>query len=774
MTSGGPPRPPVGQLPRAPQPGERTDVADGDRGVKWHDGLFYEHLRKLADEYDKQTTHIAGLNADNLKMKSRLRVQPIGDKVSSGERIGSKRDDKHVGFNLDEANGMELPGSPTSPCSPSFSSPEPPTTHCQPLVIETCLSGGLPGGLPHEVAPPYTNGDDESPMHRNLSENDPPRLLQRRPSTKSSISISANSASDEDFVLFPTIPEWLETEHELGSPGSQAITRMASGPNHKQQQYRDPVPAEATMTVLEDNPVEEYYGPLSQFIAFPSSPCRLVWDFTGAGLIFFDLVGIPMLVFDPPRNLFATCMDWFTLVFWTLNMPLTLLVGFVKDGQTIVHPMKILANYIKTWLLIDLLVVVPDWTFTLASLGSDEKSGAAGSVKLLRILRLVRMVRLLRLLKLRKILDTVNEMIDSEYLSICVSILKMILLVVMINHYIGCMWFAMGNAQSGPNWIEYYGFHDDDWGYQYFTAFHWSITQFTPAGMNIQPQSIGERIFAVLVVIFALVGFSYVVGSITGSLTQLRMMQEDAGKQFFSLRRYLKQNNIKRELAGRIQKYIEHQWNKQKLNMSEKNVKLLSYLSEQLYSELQCEVALPHLSIHPLFEHIRYNQRITANRMSKEAIAYKVLASSDYLFIQGENATNMYILVTGRLKYYQNQVLRENVDMAEDWIAEPVLWTKKWIHLGELTAEIESDLLVVLPTEFCRVVSMNPAALSLVKPYVRNFMAWLNDTSFDELSDVCQGEFVGPRVHSMMGLPECSDVQSDGFRKPRKGAVGYQ
>lgn len=34
-----------------------------------------------------------------------------------------------------------------------------------------------------------------------------------------------------------------------------------------------------------------------------------------------------------------------------------------------------------------------------------------------------------------------------------------------------------------------------------------------------------ERLFSIVVIIFALVGFSYVVGSITGSLTQLRALK---------------------------------------------------------------------------------------------------------------------------------------------------------------------------------------------------------------------------------------------------------
>jgi hypothetical protein len=251
-------------------------------------------------------------------------------------------------------------------------------------------------------------------------------------------------------------------------------------------------------------------------------------------------------------------MDWFTLLFWTINVFASLTVGFVKSRVTIMAPLQIVLNYMKTWLMVDPLVVVPDWGFTVAALGSSTSS-AASSVKLLRTLRLVRMVRLLRLMKLRNILQNVDDLIDSEYLSIVVNIMKMILLLLVINHYIGCLWFIIGNSfDSSDTWIVYHEFDQVDWAYQYFTAIHWSITQFTPASMHVQPQNVVERIFAIAVVVFALVGFSYVVGSITGSLTQLRSMQEDKSKQFWNLRRYLKQHQVYFELSVRIQRYIEH------------------------------------------------------------------------------------------------------------------------------------------------------------------------------------------------------------------------
>merc|ERR1711971_733121 len=225
---------------------------------------------------------------------------------------------------------------------------------------------------------------------------------------------------------------------------------------------------------------------------------------------------------------------------------------------------------------------------------------------MLRMLRLVRTIRLLRLLKLRWVLAMLNDLIDSEYVSIFANIGKMIMLLLAINHFIACLWFLVSDAQSdhAMTWIEHHKFHNVDWDYQYVTSFHWSITQFTPSSMHVQPQNIIERVFAICVVVFALVGFSYIVGSITGSLTQLRQMQEDTAKQFWSLRRFMKLNNVPSALSLRVQKYLEHAWGRRREGLDMANIKIFQLLSEQLRDELKCVINVPPMAgVHPLMSY---------------------------------------------------------------------------------------------------------------------------------------------------------------------------
>lgn len=66
----------------------------------------------------------------------------------------------------------------------------------------------------------------------------------------------------------------------------------------------------------------------------------------------------------------------------------------------------------------------------------------------------------------------------------------------------------------------------------------------------------------------------------------------------------------------------------------------------------------------------------------------------------------------------------------------------------------ESELMVLDPGHFGRVVNLNPDAAALASTYVANFIKWINSVQTDSLSDIWQGENVGPRVAGFMELDE--------------------
>jgi hypothetical protein len=484
-------------------------------------------------------------------------------------------------------------------------------------------------------------------------------------------------------------------------------------------------------------------------------------------------------------------MDWITLVFWTLNVPQTLTVGYEEGMKTIMSPSSILTKYMKGWFFIDMVVLVPDWIIVVLSSGSSTKritscdSAVEGTtaVKLLRNLRIMRLIRLTRIARLQKLWDLVKERIYSFTINIVANVFSMLLLLLVLSHFIGCAWYSISYNMKGANrWLVEYRMEGSDWSYLYMTCLHWSLTQFTPAPMNIQPQNFTERVFTIGVVVYALVGFSYVVGRITGSLAQLRTAQEEESKLFWDLRVYLKRNRIEHILSIRIQRYLKQAWRKQARNKAYQQIKILAMLSEQLEGELKFQLHANHLGVHPLIQTLLEVSKVTALRLASAAVSTKQFANNDPLFICGEKPSHMYMVTHGRFRYQRFSSLGdmcppEMVDKGEDWIAEPVLWSTEWYHLGHCTAVEESSLMLVCPITFCKEVKRNPSAWILITTYCRNFVNWLNSTSYDDLSDITQGEdqFVAAQLQHFMDIDMDTRSKFQNktvFRKVRKMTSG--
>jgi len=499
----------------------------------------------------------------------------------------------------------------------------------------------------------------------------------------------------------------------------------------------------------------DYTGLLLPFIGLPSGRKRVTWDIVGAVLILYDLVAIPLRVFDPPDTAFTIFIDWFALVFWTLNMVGSLTVAFLKDGKYVMSPMKIMKNYLRFWFWIDIIVVGPDWGFTLAQAVMGSQNNAGGSVKLLRILRLVRCMRLLRLAKLKWIMAAIKDLIDSESIDIVFNIAKMILCLIAVNHFVACAWFATSLVDAGVSWVEFHELRSDQvsWNYQYLTSFHWAITQFTPSSMHVQPQNLTERIFAITVVVFGLVGFSYLVGSITGSLTELRKIKEDAIKQFWKLRKFLKGQQVPMELRMKIEKYLEHAWAMQKNSSAGGNLPILQLLTEQLKNELNMAMNMPHTEVHPLFAYLSSSSVVAMQRIATKALRRKLLGRNEPNFHEGEVAEHMSFVVQGSLRYTRTvdgEQTQEVVDAGEDWITEPAMWTPEWMTLGELVASCVSELLLVSAADFADAIKRTPQVFDRVSTYAANFIKWVNSKNDRELSDICQGDLVSTEIESML------------------------
>merc|ERR1719215_780985 len=194
-------------------------------------------------------------------------------------------------------------------------------------------------------------------------------------------------------------------------------------------------------------------------------------------------------------------------------------------------------HYARTWFIADLMVITVEWAriyfqYFSPSLNDDEV--VASSIQEIVQLKVVVFVfRLVRLLKLKNALNEFLDSCGSEALAIFIRIGVNIFWMLVVSHYISCLWCGLGLRDVLHTWMVVFeeGLENTVAHEVYIFALHWTLTQFTPATNNIAPQNLGERLFAIGVVLFALVTFSTFIGTLTGQIAALKNLNAKRDKE---------------------------------------------------------------------------------------------------------------------------------------------------------------------------------------------------------------------------------------------------
>lgn len=468
-----------------------------------------------------------------------------------------------------------------------------------------------------------------------------------------------------------------------------------------------------------------------------------------------------------------------TMLLWLLDIFMSVLTGYQAGSKLVLVPRSIFCRYLRTWALFDVVILSLDATFLL--LDSNMRSGgsAARYARSLRALRFVRAMRLMRVLKFKRIIQRVQDMINTEACSICFGVSMIIVSLILANHVVACTWYTVGawNGEDDPDsWIGHYDVTSRTVMYKYLTSLHWSLTQFTPASMEVTPRNVQERFFAVVVLLFAMLTFSSFVSALTASMSQLRNLRNDEAKQFWMLRRYLRDWRVSQRVSGKIQSYCEWAYDKKRQRVQEHDVALLNLLPPPLCSELKHETFSMNLCHHAFFKHCGDDARCFA-----KALASLSVARDETVFHCGSISVEVLFLCSGTLEYFEGTrptlSAEEEISLAEEgvaewktrqtdgdgddtddsnvvvraedsevesnsvvvlegqWVSEPILWTS-WQHVGDLHSSTECQVITINAELFANSFELQGAMRSFVQAYALRYVKHMNQAGLDALTDL--------------------------------------
>ncbi|CAE8590129.1 unnamed protein product [Polarella glacialis] len=474
---------------------------------------------------------------------------------------------------------------------------------------------------------------------------------------------------------------------------------------------------------------------LQKCVMKPSSWRCICWDLWTVVMIVHDLIMIPMAAFDLPRAAVMLDLELMSTCTWCIDMPLSFMRGFIDNAKGIVEMRlkPIALNYIKTWFFLDLGIIGIDIFFIWLD-GSDWLQ----FITFLRFFRMLRLLRVLRILKINARMGTVKELIlrmewSSVYSDVLLNVLKQLLMIVVICHFTACGWYAIGTLAPTDSWaLRHFEKREEmhmssTWTYFYATSFHWAITQFTPASMEINPMNSIERIYASLVILGGLLVFSSFVGGITQSLTNLRQLTQADRLQNQCVRRYVSDHRISVELTGKILGFIKrHRMGHASRRLTRQDIKVLDSLPNSLQRQLHEEVFVPSLAAHPFLNILLTTDYPSCARLCNKGMSERIVMQAEEIFHAGMIAKKMYIIGEGKLSYTLHN---------PDWagpptivtegqrVSEAALWAN-WDHRGRLAGEsLSTYMLEVNAAEFQAIMVASKDMLQLLRMYASLFVS---------------------------------------------------
>ena len=196
--------------------------------------------------------------------------------------------------------------------------------------------------------------------------------------------------------------------------------------------------------------------------------------------------------------------EYFPFIFFALDPVMNLNTAFYSKGALIINKSKILRQYIKEYLILDFVTLVPIVSTIIFE-------GEYLWIKSLFLLRII---------KLRMLVKKMEEYLKlSEFNLYIFDLFKLFFLILYIAHVAGCAYHLMGIneiAKGNRSWIHNHQILDEDWVGRYINSLFYSVLTMCTVGF-FQTETPTENFVSTFIILGLCGVFAYsvnVVGSI--------------------------------------------------------------------------------------------------------------------------------------------------------------------------------------------------------------------------------------------------------------------
>jgi len=475
-------------------------------------------------------------------------------------------------------------------------------------------------------------------------------------------------------------------------------------------------------------------------VLHPAGVPRLIVDVLSILFLGYDMFAIPYtLAWGFEVEGFWRASGIMSCAFWSMELFCGLVTGYFKDGELVADLRQIAWHSLTTSFFPNLCLVGLDWLNLVADTGSTT------SVRLLRFIktsRLIRIAAVIRMFRFTSILDRL-EGFSTRNVRLILQVPLLLLVILWVDHLLSCAWWSIGRiapSDTGTRWtyakINGIPYAEHNIEYQYFSSFHWALTQMTPGSLQIHAETTWERIFSCFVLFMGLVFVSALTSTITTKMTQFsRSMQEREAKMGM-VRRFIRENSVPKQLSMQVQEQLKDRLaGRAVIGMEE--VSAFSLLSVNLERLLKYELSRPWLIESPFFSVCDAMNSNLMRNISHTACRLTVYPKDDHIFSAGSEANDIYRVLSSCIYTHasKNSTLRTSATSSLDRqrspqsfidvepgseLSQAALWTY-WTHVGDAETTAPCKVLVVNCAATLEILRKDPSLWVITAEYATKF-----------------------------------------------------
>lgn len=399
----------------------------------------------------------------------------------------------------------------------------------------------------------------------------------------------------------------------------------------------------------------------------PSSMVNTVWE---------SLFLLPALLYTATIMPYALCfaldgtsevLDGVDIFFWIVfivDMLVTLNTAIVdkRTGEQQFSRKIVTLAYLKSWLVVDLVSIIP-WSTMLG-----ESHDVGGSERFARLSRLPRALRLLRLLKLTRVsqlplVRVIYRNMQDSFVSLpaFASVLSTLFFSLLVVHWTACIWHFIGTSNSSDgtlagldqeNWLVYfdYQYGTSNWR-RYVVSIEFVLATLTSVGYgNMYAISNGEKMYTSLLMCVGLIGSAVITSNILAVVASLHTQSASSRARREGVLQLIRTAAPPRDIRRKLMVWVES---------TNRSAAEISDVMPLLPAPLRKEILL---HIHkPLTSKVHMLDAILKEVGGSDVVAEIVwrlkkitLPAGSTLYLEGTPVDGMYFVHTGRFELLQD------------------------------------------------------------------------------------------------------------------------